>query len=692
MRRALPLVTTLLLALTLPAGEAAPVELREQPYDIVMLSNGQELQGTVVEQRGDGSLLFRPTISKEIITIPGGTWREPVRWRLKTPKVVEEAGKAALLGRNQRNLIEAVRWGVDKGAADAALAAALAWLAQTPGDRDVLGLAMPLLKAKSDWATLEKLARAGIAADRNWGEGDQLVVEALGAQSKSAELEAYAKQWLGRNPTALNANLICGASFERAGDLRPARECYRKAWELHKNEIGALGFARTSLMTGNYADAQRASAALPASAEAKAYGAAAAAAAGDLAAAKKGLEGFAADALPGPAAQAGTYALGLVAFREGRTADAVKHWQAVQTPSAQFALAIAQRREFAGAERLAPDLRGAARLLNASIRLENRHADKAVELIDQHLDGRHSFLHRVAQVLANSGSPESVRALTAVRTPESQRWQLYGHLVGGRFDEAEQLARTFPANDGYALACRVFLAAARSDPEGARMLYEGSGGLPGAPPEYARRLAELYNTADDQVVTEAFDWPEGEVLATGWEPLISGTGISVRAGGGRLVMDGVQSANAEDPVTRAVIAVPGSRFRLARLAVDISAAAGAHVGLELLDGARKNGVAVAAVGGLPQLQWRQLASGRWSEWRELPYAVTGTTAVMSLDFSGGRVFAADPADPLQRTQLSDVLARVQGDWSLGVFGTAAPGTAWKAGFDDLRWRLRPEKK
>ncbi|HAT11579.1 MAG TPA: hypothetical protein DCS97_13520, partial [Planctomycetes bacterium] len=419
---------------------------------------------------------------------------------------------------------------------------------------------------------------------------------------------------------------------------------------------------------------------------------AAAAAAGDLDAAKRGLDGFTPDTLPGPAAQAGTYALGLVAFREGRTAEAVKHWQAVQTPSAQFALAIAQRREFAGIERLTVEQRAAARLLNASIRLETRQADKALELIDQHLDGRHSFLHRVAQVLTSSGSAEAVRALAAVRTPESQRWQLYGHLVGGRFDEAEQLARTFPANDGYALACRVFLAAARSDPEGARMLYEGSGGLPGAPADYARRLSELYNTADDQVVTEAFDWPDGEVLASGWEPLIPGTGISVRAGGGRLVMEGVQSAVTEDPVTRACIAVPGSRFRLARLAVDISAAAGAQVGLELLDGARKNGVAIAAIGGQPRLQWRQLASGRWAEWRELPYVVAGTTAVMALDFSGGRVFAADPADPLQRTQLSDVLARVQGDWSLGVFGTAAPGTAWKASFDDLRWRLRPDKK
>jgi hypothetical protein len=686
-------VAMLLLVAAL-AGAAEPVELKEQPFDIVSTKDGRTLEGTLVEQRTDGTLIFKVRGSKDDITIPAGT-HHGVLFRRTAAQVVAEAGKAAIAAKDQRRVIEVLRWALEHDADAAALAQAVLWLKQQPGDRDALAIAVPLWKAKKDWAALEAAARAGLAADRNWSEGDELVVESLAALGRNGELDGYAREWLARNPTALRANLICGASFESAGDVRAARECYRKAWDLHKHPLGGLGLARTSLSTGQYADGLRTAQALieqkQSLPEARAYAGAAAAALGDLATAKALLQGFAPDAVPAVAAQAGSYALGLVAFREGRHGEAAKHWQTVPTPSAQLALAIAQRREFSGAERLPPEQRAAAQLLGACVRLENRQAAKALTLIDQHQDGRQGFLHRIAQVLESGGSAESVRALAAVRTAEANRWQLYGHLIAGRYDEADALARSLPASDGYAMCCRVFLAAARGDPEGARMLYEGSGGLPGAPAEYVRRLKELYDTADDQQVSEPFDWPAGETLSTGWEALIGGTGIAVRADGGKLVMEGTQAAEAADPVTRAVTTVPGARFRLARLAIDIGALGGGTAGLELLEGARKNGVAIAAIGGNPKLQWRQLTAGRWSEWRELPYAVEGTTAVMALDFSGGRIFAADPADPMRRTQLSDVLARAQGEWSLGLFGTAAPGTAWKAGFDDLRWRLKPER-
>ncbi len=691
-------VTTLLLlllaALASFATAAETVELKEQPLDIITTTDGRTIEGTLVEQRTDGTVYFRPKVSNEIITIPAGT-HGPVQFRRPAALVVTEAGKAAIAARDQRRMIEVLHWGLDHTVADQALAQDVAWLQQQPADREVLAIAVPLWQERKDWTTLEAAARAGLAADRNWDAGDELVVQAMAATGRSAELEAYAKGWLERNPTALRANLICGASFESAGNLRSARECFRKAWDLHKDPGGGLGFARTSLAGGQYAESLRTAQALvvakQSEPEAHAYSGAAAAALGDLATAKAELASFTPEAMPASAAQAGTYALGLIAFREGRIGEATKQWQDVPTPAAQFALAIAHRREFTGADRLNPEQRADAQLLNACVRLENRQPDKAVALINQHQDARQGFLQRVAEMLMGGGTAESVRALAAVRSPESLRWQLYGHLIAGRYDEAEALARTLPASDGYAMSCRVFLAAARGDPEGARMLYEGSGGLPGAPAEYVKRLKALYDTADDQQVSEPFDWPPGETLSTGWEALIQGSGIAVRAEAGKLVMEGAQAAQADDAVTRAVTTVPSQRFRLARLAVDIGTLGSGTAGLELLDGPRKNGVAIAATGGNPKLQWRQLTVGRWSEWRELPYAVDSTIAVMSLDLSGGRIFAADPADPMHRTQLSDVLARSQGDWSLGVFGTAPPGTAWKAGFDDLRWRLKPER-
>jgi tetratricopeptide (TPR) repeat protein len=685
-------VPVLLLVAALAAAET--VELKEQPFDIVQMKDGRTIEGTLLEQRTDGTLLFKPRASNEEIAIAAGT-HSGVSYRRSVAQTTAAAAGAAIAANDQRRMVETLRWGQEKGAADAVMTQAALWLKQHPADRDVLEIIVPQLRAKPDWATLEAVARAGLAADRNWSDGDELVVEALTAQGRNQELDAYARQWLARNATALRANLICGASFENAGDLRAARECFRKAWEIHKNHAGALGLARTSLSTGHYADALRASQALIEAGqsvpEAQAFGGAAATALGDLATARPLLNGLDAAKLPAAAAQAGTYAQGLIAYRQGRMDEAARRWQSVPTPQAQFAAAIAQRREFSTPERLPEDFRPAARVLNASVRLENRQAQKALELIDQHLDARHGFLYMIGQVLTNSGSPDSIRALQVVRTPESLHWQLYGSILGGRYDAAEQIARAMPANDGYAMACRVFLAAARGDPEGARMLYEGSGGLPGAPPDFARRLAELYSTADDQVLVEPFDWPTGEVMATGWEVLTQGSGIAVRADGGKLVMEGVQATQADDPVTRTATMVPGSRFRLARLAVDISALGKGLAGLELLDGQRRNGVAIAASAASAKLQWRLLSLGKWNDWRDLPYAVDGTVAVMALDFSGGRIFAADPADPMRRTQLSDVLARSQGEWSLGVFGTAEPGTAWRASFDDLRWRLKPVK-
>lgn len=687
-------LTVLLLATSLAAGEATPIELVEQPLEMVAMVSGQTIKGTLIEKRDDGTLIFKPEMSGEEITIGASTYKT-LSFRKSAAQVTTAAAEQAIAANDPRRLVEVLQWGIGKGAKDAALAILLRVLKQRPGDRGLLALAAPLWRERQDWKALEAAARAGILADRNWNEGDELVIEALDKQGRTADLEAYAREWLGRNPTALRANLICGASFETAGDIRTARECFRKAWEIGKSPEGAQGFARTSLVAGQFEDALRAGRTLAEAggAEAaigKAYAGAAAAALGDLATAKQFLAGFAANSLPGPAAQAGAYALGLVAYREGRTAEAVKQWSTVPTPSAQFALALAQRREFSGAERLPPETRAAARIHNACIRLENRQGAKALELIDPRLDGRHAFLHRVAQLLTTTGASEAVRALGAVRSPESQRWQLYGHIIAGRFDEADTLAKSLPAADGYVQECRVFLAAARGDPEGARQLFQNVIGMSGVSPDYIARLSELYNTADDKIISEPFDWPEGEVLATGWEALVPGTGIHLHALAGRLVMNGTQTAS-EEPVSRAGLAIPGSRFRSARLTVDVAAAAAATVGLELLDGARRNGVAVAVRGGLPQLHWRQYTNGRWSDWKELPQTLDGTTAIIAIDFSGGRVFSADPVDPMRRQQLSDILSRAQGDWWLGVFGTAEAGKAWKAEFDDLRWRLKPEK-
>lgn len=685
-------VIAVLCAVACAAADTQLVELKDQPWDAIITREGLRIDGTILQRRDDGVIQFKlAKDGKDQLFQPADyrSWE----FRHTAKQVVAEATAQAISLGNSRRLAEIMRWGLEKDAKDAVMTAIGQALKAKPADQDVLEVAVPLWREAKDWTTLEAAARAAVRADPVSAIYDPLVVEALQQQGKQAELEAYAKTWLERNPTALTANLLCGDAFERGGDIRNARECFRKAWDLGKSDAGALGYARTSLIAGQFADARRAAQALLDAGkmpeEAGAWAAAAMAATGDLAPAKALLAAFDPAKVSARAAEAGAYALGLIAWREGRPGEAAKQWSTVQTPAAQLALAIARRREFAASDRLPETLRHAARLLNAEVRLEANQPDRALELIDPHLDGRHAFLHTTAEVLKTSGSVNAVRALAAVNSPESKRWQLYGDILAQRYDDAKAKAKAMPPNDGYAMFCRVFLLAANHDPEGARLLFESALGLPGVPGKYVELLKQHYKTADYPVVDEHFDWPEGELLPTGWEAQSPGTGIRVHAEAGKLVMDGTQTAS-EDPLTRAAIGVPGGRFRSARLAVDVSAAARAIVGIELLDAGKRNGVALAWRAG--RLIWRQVTNGRWSEWIDLPYASTGTVAVITLDFSGGRVYAADPSDPLKREQLSDALAHAQGDWLLSLFGTAEAGVAWKAGFDDLRWQLTPDAK
>ncbi len=61
------LVPALLLAAALGAAET--VELKEQPFDIVQMKDGRTIEGTLLEQRTDGTLLFKPKASNEEIAI-----------------------------------------------------------------------------------------------------------------------------------------------------------------------------------------------------------------------------------------------------------------------------------------------------------------------------------------------------------------------------------------------------------------------------------------------------------------------------------------------------------------------------------------------------------------------------------------------------------------------------------------------
>jgi hypothetical protein len=672
------------------AGLAALDEWREIPYDTIQFANGTERKGTIVEERTDGTVVFKEDRADGTATYAKDAYRS-VAYRRMAPEIVASEGKRLLEAGNDAMLARLFRWGLEHNAVDAATRLAVDALKRRPGARELLAVTLPALAAKGEHAVVEKLARAGVQADPHWDDGNQYVVAALLGQARNADALIYARDWLARSPTALRANLMVAEAEEQGGDARSARERWRKTWELHKNLDGALGFARCSLAVGAYPDAKRAGEALVAAghqpAESRAWLAGACAALGEDSRSAQLLDGLKADELSAKGRQAAEYARGLIAFRQGRLDEAARQWEGVGTPAADLAAAIARRKEPTRVDALSEELRPAARLMAISARIEGKRAKEALSVIDPNLVGRHAFLFRAAKVLESGGSAEAVREVGAARTPEAARWQLYGHLIANRLAEAEAVAASLGPADGYAAACRIYLAAAKGDPEGARALFRVAQGQKGAPAAYLAELGKRYADADDIVQSEPFDWPEGDLLASGWEGSAPGTDIRIHAKGGRLLFDGTQK---EAGISRAGLLVPGARLRSARLLFDLSAAGSATAGLELLDAARKNGIAIAARPGSAKLAWRQLVQGAWSTWSDLPFPAAVVTGI-ALDRSGDRIFAVDPANPVNRQQLSDVLGKIQGDWWLGAFTEAEPGSALALAVDELVIRLRPGK-
>ncbi|MEK7415858.1 MAG: hypothetical protein AAB263_21335, partial [Planctomycetota bacterium] len=360
----LRVVFILICAAAVRAGEAAPlIELREIPLTTVLFSDGRRIEGDLLMQRSDGTLQFKQKGAASESTISAGTYSS-IEHRRTAHEVVTLAAAQAITANDERRIIEVLRWGSEHAAKTAVMQQAATALKKRPASRDILAIVIPLWREKPDWKAMEDASRAALAADSHWDQGNEFVIEALNGQGRTSDVLAYAQEWLSRNPSAMQANLICGNAFESSGEIRSARECYRKAWQIGRSPKGALGFANTSLQTGQYADSLSAATTLIKDgnfvADAKAFGGAAAAALGDLAMAKELLTGFAPDVVSGTAAQAGNYALGLIAFQENRTAAAVKSWATVQTPAAQLALAIAQRREFKTVDRLPADLQADA--------------------------------------------------------------------------------------------------------------------------------------------------------------------------------------------------------------------------------------------------------------------------------------------------------------------------------------------
>ncbi len=680
------------------AEERTPLSVRD--YDeVVLAGRNDSVVGTILQDDNDGVRIVQDGHSDKGVWYPR-TQIAKIEYRQTAEQAVQRRGAEALAANDFTDLLRTMKWGVEKSVKDAALDLGQKALARK-GSTDIAALVMTLLWEKDDAAGVATAAKQGMALDPRWPLGYLNLAKALEKLGQAEELKKLVQAWLDVMPTSPDANRYAATAAEIAGDVPAALAAYRKLWELHHDAAAGLAYARLSLRRGG---SERVVALKTAQAliDAQQNVAAAQIIAGSalVAGGDPALDAQAQPLLEaGLAAAAGAdsgvsdelkiwaeYNLGLIAFRAGRFDVARKAWADLKHPAAIVASGILDRRPVPVAE--VPDaLRALAADLDASLDLEaKRHREAAATLADAKLPPkRQQFLTQIAAMLAKP-SDETLKALSLWDTDEARRWQAYGCLISNRLAQVDAILAKLPSDDGYAAVARVYLAAAQKDDAKARELFLTVSGSKNPPADYVARLTAEYAAANNEHVTENFDWPEGDQLATGWQSSTPGTGIHVHAVDGKLLLEGTQAAS-DESVSRVWYTVPADRVRAAEISLDLSAIAEATAGFELLDEAQANGVALA-VQPDNRIAWRALKVGVWGDWQPLS-VLQGRQVTMKVEYDRGRVFVLTTDDPAQRIATGVDLGNKTQVVNVGEFGAAKPGVAWKLAADDFKVQLKP---
>ncbi len=666
------------------------VDRQDKPYDTVFLKVGGTDIGNIIEIDGDGNVVLEGTSGRRRIEAKNIS---RIETRRTVEQVVEQRGAQALARGDVEDALKTIRWAArEKKQPEPALKLAEAAIAKKP-DHQVLGaLTIELYKELGQSAKVEALARKMLKADPHWSVGYEIVSQVLQADAaRESDLRDWLNDWNRAQPTAFLPNKYLAQMFEKTGDLKLAQEAYRKCWTLHKDQDSGLGFARVALKRGDTAKALEAAKTLTSDPkyadEAKAITGSAKLAMGQLDEAEALLKEAVAGTLSDDSKQYAIYNLGFIHLHNNRAAEAREQWKQLTTPVADLALACLERRPFDGVESLpSVGLKQLAKELNAAVGLE--HGQFAVAgALDPTSSRRALFLTQVAKVLQSVGSEASIRELAGTNTVESLRWQAYGHMLAGRYRECEQLLTALPENDGYALAYRLLIADARKDQNKALDAYKQLAASPNAPREWVARTAAIFESANDEFKDEQFDWPAGDTPQSGWQYKMPGTGIRIHAKDGKLWFEGTQAVTA-DPVSHAFFLVRQERLRSVKLMLDLSAVGTGTGGLEVLDESRTTGVHLA-VRGDSRLAWRAVkGAGAYGAWEPLDLQIQGTNATLGIEYVNGRVlaFVGDDAAkkyPLGQTTFQSTMLTV------GIFGEAEPGDAWKLAADSMQIQLRP---
>ncbi len=703
------------------------VPLTAIDYDTIWLVNGSSIVGSIVGTQPDGAVRFdRP--GKPTTLVPK-TEMMRVERHQSLAEAVSRRGEQALAASDWLDVQRTLRFAAERppetvaeatppvvadpkdakdpkvtdpkpvvkkpsgeaGVKDAGIALAQKALAKKASP-EIAALAIQLLSEKKDWDGVLGAAQAGITADPNWTLGYEAQASIFIERKQDERMKALVKIWLERQPTAFQANRYMARFAESAGDLRTAAEAYRKGFDLHQDWESALGYARCSLKRGDRGECIRAAKALIDKEQlvgpAKIWLASALMKAATPETDQQALvlltAGLSDQHLDTETADVGRYNLGLLHEHAGHVDEARKWWSQVSGPLGAVALAHLDHKAI-NAESLPPTLKSFVAEHNATVDLENGKWQSVLGDFDKTASRRAIFLGQIASLLKSSGADESIHNLTATPGDESLRWQAYGMLKQSRFSEAEALFDKLPVTDGWAIACRVYMASARKDDVAAHTWLKRLDSASDVPKKYASELLAEFSSANDEMTTETFDdWPAGGPVATGWEVAATNTNISVLARNQALVLEGTQTGSEPTTAYRLVLA---NRMRSATVKLNLTEMKDSAVGgLELTDEKRENGLQVGVSGG--KVQWRAAEKSTWGPWTNSALSVSGTDVALRIELSKGILYVALASNPGERKAVVASLGRSE-RLAVGIFGVAEPATAWSLVADDLEIQLSP---
>ncbi len=690
------------------AGQDERLPLAAVEYDTLYTRNGDQIMGTIVGRQADGAVRI-DRIGRPTSLVPKAEIVRTIN-RQTLPEGVSRRGEQALAADDWIDVQRVLRFAIEKQAdpkadpklaadipaiKDAAIALGQKALAKRP-TTDIANLTLTLLWDKQDYDTVLGVAQAGLTADPNWTPGYEYQAKIFILRKQDDRMRALVKVWLERQPTTPLGNRYLAGIAEAAGDLRTAGEAYRKGFDLHQDWASALGYARCTLKRGDRDESLRATNALIAKGQllnaAKAWHGSALLASATPESSKQAQADLEA-ALATPAAGAepldaesadlARYNLGLLYARAGRVEDARKLWTQVTGPMGAVALAQLERKPIAS-EGLPASLAGFIAEHNAAIDLENKRWQGVLSpTFDSSSSRRAVFLSQVATLLKSGGSDDSIHNLSATAGDEALRWQAYGLMLQNRFKDAEALLDKLPVTDGWAIASRVFIAASRKDDAAANSWLKRLDGATGVPKLYAQQLIAEFSSANDEVASETFDWPDNDAVPTGWDVSAPGTNIAVHAKSGQLELTGSQQGSEPTCAFKLVLA---ERLRSVEVKLDTATMTTAIGGLEVADDKRENGIQLGVSGA--RVVWRAAEKGAWGPWTDSELPTVGAQTTLRIELDKGRLYAALAANPTARFPLTAGLGRSD-RLSIGIFGVAEQGTTWTLLADDLIIQLRP---